>query len=166
MRGIEIEELAAITRIPLRSLERLESGCFDGQADGFVRMFVRTVAEALGLDPEDVVARMLSEVEISYEVPSRVVAMLGRVAVAACALLVVAGLLGLGRWVLQSRSGAADRAVEERIYRWDPVRALADAQGTPEPPSLRPGAPIAGPRDTPGRQRRAVGSASPGPDHE
>ncbi|HPG28255.1 MAG TPA: helix-turn-helix domain-containing protein, partial [Myxococcota bacterium] len=53
LRGMSTEELAALTRIPLRSLERLESGHFDGETDGFVRGFVRTVATALGLDADD-----------------------------------------------------------------------------------------------------------------
>ena len=61
LRGITIEELAASTRIPLRSLERLEAGYFDGMTDGFVRGFVRTVSGALGLDADQTVARMLEE---------------------------------------------------------------------------------------------------------
>ncbi|MBK7948633.1 MAG: helix-turn-helix domain-containing protein [Deltaproteobacteria bacterium] len=61
MRGVTIEDLAANTRIPLRSLERLEAGYFDGVTDGFVRGFVRTVAIALGLDADQTVARMLEE---------------------------------------------------------------------------------------------------------
>ena len=61
LRGISVEELATQTRIPLRSLQRLETGVFDGDIDGFVRGFVRTVAEALGLDPEDTLTRMLVE---------------------------------------------------------------------------------------------------------
>ena len=61
LRGISREELSALTRLPMRSLERLESGAFDGQQDGFVRGFVRTVAVAIGLDPDDAVARLLAE---------------------------------------------------------------------------------------------------------
>ena len=61
LRGISIEELSALTRIPLRSLERLECGEFDGETDGFVRGFVRTVAAAVGLDADDTIARMLKE---------------------------------------------------------------------------------------------------------
>jgi len=47
LRGMSREELSELTRIPIRSLERLEDGQFDGGSDGFVRGFVRTVAEAL-----------------------------------------------------------------------------------------------------------------------
>ena len=61
LRGITVEDLSATTRIPLRSLERLEAGYFDGVSDGFVRGFVRTVALALGLDADQTVARMLDE---------------------------------------------------------------------------------------------------------
>jgi hypothetical protein len=61
LRGITVEELSATTRIPLRSLERLEAGYFDGVSDGFVRGFVRTVSLALGLDADQAVARMLEE---------------------------------------------------------------------------------------------------------
>ena len=61
LRGVSVDELASLTRIPRRSLERLEAGAFDGTPDGFVRGFVRTVAEALGLDPDDAVNRLLRE---------------------------------------------------------------------------------------------------------
>ena len=61
LRGISVEDLARLTRIPLRSLERLEAGAFDSTPDGFVRGFVRTVAAALGLDPDDAVNRLLRE---------------------------------------------------------------------------------------------------------
>ena len=61
IRGVGLEELSVRTRIPLRSLDRLEAGAFDGHPDGFVRGFVRTVSEGLGLDPDDTLMRMLSE---------------------------------------------------------------------------------------------------------
>ncbi len=44
LRGITLEELAESTRIPIRSLARLEAGVFDAEPDGFARGFVRTVA--------------------------------------------------------------------------------------------------------------------------
>jgi hypothetical protein len=61
LRGITRKELCQQTQIPLRSLERLETGAFDGLDDGFVRGFVRTVADALGLDLDDTLARMSPE---------------------------------------------------------------------------------------------------------
>ena len=51
LRGISLDDLAVLTKIPRRSLERLEAGAFDHVADGFSRGFVRAVADALGLDP-------------------------------------------------------------------------------------------------------------------
>ena len=61
IRGISAEQLAETTRIPLRSIERLEAGVFDGKLDGFARGFVRTVAEALGLDLHETLIRTLRE---------------------------------------------------------------------------------------------------------
>ncbi len=61
LRGYSLDHLEDITRIPKRSLERLEAGAFDGEDDGFARGFVRTVAQALGLDPEETTLLMLSE---------------------------------------------------------------------------------------------------------
>jgi hypothetical protein len=59
-RGLSLDELEAVTRIPRRSLARLESGAFDRQQDAFVRGFVRTVALAIGLDPGETLVRMLT----------------------------------------------------------------------------------------------------------
>src|SRR5262249_1813240 len=61
LRRISLEELAERTRIPRRNLERLESGAFDSAVDGFTRGFVRTVAEALGLDADEAVMRLVGE---------------------------------------------------------------------------------------------------------
>jgi cytoskeletal protein RodZ len=86
LRGISLDELEALTRVPRRSLERLEAGAYDASPDGFARGFVRTVASAIGLDPDDAVSRMLSEVALP---PPR------RRSRAVPALLVLASLLGL-----------------------------------------------------------------------
>jgi hypothetical protein len=61
LRGISLDQLASSTRIPRHSLERLEAGAFDAHPDGFARAFVRTVAVALGLEPDDTVNRMRAE---------------------------------------------------------------------------------------------------------
>jgi cytoskeletal protein RodZ len=63
LRGISLDDLAEATRIPRHSLERLEAGAFDARPDGFARAFVRTVAVALGLEPDDTVNRMRPEPE-------------------------------------------------------------------------------------------------------
>jgi hypothetical protein len=129
LRGISIEELATLTRIPLRSLARLESGTFDGQADGFVRGFVRTVASALGLDPDDAVSRMLSEPSseapagaLGSPIPMRVFA-----AAATCVLL--AAGVGLVRAVsLGEQESGRPGFSREVVLRRDPVGALAETQ--------------------------------------
>jgi cytoskeletal protein RodZ len=87
LRGISLDELESLTRVPRRSLERLEAGAYDASPDGFARGFVRTVASAIGLDPDDAVSRMLSEVALP---PPR------RRSRVLPALLVLVSLLGLG----------------------------------------------------------------------
>ena len=133
MRGISIEELSQLTRIPLRSLERLESGSFDREADGFVRGFVRTVSVALGLDPDDTVARMLSEVRVVDEGPSQtVVSLRWGVAVVAVLLLGV-GVVSAVQSLLASDAPAPPEARSETVFRRDPVRALAEATASVAP---------------------------------
>lgn len=112
LRGVSLDELESLTRIPKRSLERLESGVFDDDRDAFVRGFVRTVALALGLDAADAVARMLPEHELRRG---------ARVARGRAAAIAFAGVLGLALVV----AGAAV------LWR---VRAAA--------PSAPPGAPV------------------------
>lgn len=145
LRGISAEELAELTRIPLRSLERLEDGQFDGDTDGFVRGFVRTVAAALGLDTDDAVARMLQEPQAStwdHQGGGRTLKQLA--AVSLFSLLVLGMVLGLRSiWgaVLGDASDPSDREVV--IWR-DPVRALAEANGALSggTAEIDPGAPL------------------------
>ena len=127
LRGISVEELAAQTRIPLRSLIRLESGAFDANPDGFVRGFVRTVADALGLDKDDTLARMLTEPDGAEAGARFLPPSLVPVLVLTAALVSVILLLGLANNLLLS---VATRTPPEPqvIYRRDPVRALAIAQ--------------------------------------
>ncbi len=126
LRGIELEELALRTRIPRRSLERLEAGAFDQSPDGFSRGFVRTVAEAIGLDPDDAVARMLPEPDAArHGAPrsGRVLGALAAVAVAAGVVLAVRAL------VFSSGAPAPLGERGELPVRRDFVRSLAEAQG-------------------------------------
>jgi hypothetical protein len=140
LRGIRLEELAALTRLPVRSLERLEAGAFDGQQDGFVRGFVRTVAVAIGLDPADAVARLLAEPEAR---PGRRLPDLRRVAVAAVGLAGVLAL-GLAVWEMtRARAGVETRGRAPSHLRRDAVRALAiehgllsEAPATAGPPAV------------------------------
>ena len=143
LRGITVEELSATTRIPLRSLERLEAGYFDGVSDGFVRGFVRTVALALGLDADDTVARMLDEPAASQW--ERNGAGLWRKQALAVVALVVVTILAL--WVLRTGwnllVGGPGSAPSREIVMWrDPVHQLAS--------------------ENPGALDSARGSAAPG----
>ena len=102
-RGISLDDLESITKIPRRSLERLESGAFDEAPDGFARGFVRTVAGALGLDPDEAVMRLMSEppAEEAGEpgagsLPRR--ALFARAAVVGGAVLVAVGVYGMRIW--------------------------------------------------------------------
>lgn len=126
LRGITVEDLSATTRIPLRSLERLEAGYFDGVSDGFVRGFVRTVALALGLDADQTVARMLDEpVAGKWD---RDGSALWRKQLLAVVVLAAAAVLGF--WVLRSGwnrlVGASGPEPSRDIVLWsDPVHELA-----------------------------------------
>jgi cytoskeletal protein RodZ len=130
LRNISLDELATLTRIPRRSLERLEAGCFDQSPDGFARGFVRTVAEALGLDAEDAVMRLMREppddaADSERRPPFEQKRMFARVAV-----LAGVALLALALWKLVAAWLAPAEAPAGRdvILRHDPVRALVQQQ--------------------------------------
>ncbi len=130
LRGVTIEELSAQTRIPLRSLGRLESGEFDGETDGFVRGFVRPVADALGLDVDDTVSRMLKEPtpgvwerQSSGRRLKQGIVIFGLVVLGTVGFLILQAGWGL---LVGATSEDPDRALV--VWR-DPVRALAEASG-------------------------------------
>jgi len=155
LREIGLDELEAVTRIPRRSLERLEAGEYDARPDGFVRSFVRAVAVALGLDADETVARMLPEPTAA---PPRAEGgwPAGRLAAVAALLLVLA--VGAAWWGLGAQGpgaeagpgagaglatgpgsgpatgpatgpgvGGAPDADPPVVWRRDPVRALAES---------------------------------------
>ncbi len=133
LRGISLDELAAHTRIPRRSLERLEAGCHDALADGFARGFVRTVSEALGLDPDQTLALARGEPgggrrRSRLRLPPALIAALGGLAVLAL-LLASRPQLGPVSWL-----GGPD-PTPGIVRRRDVVRELAVEQGIrlPEP---------------------------------
>ena len=136
LRDVSLDELAAMTLIPLRSLERLEDGEFDGETDGFARGFVRTVAAALGLDVDDAIARMLQEPSAgAWELRSpRRRANQAAALAALGALLVVALLVLQAGWQLLVGASAVEPSRAVVIWR-DPVRALADAAGAEVDPA-------------------------------
>lgn len=151
LRGISVDELAARMRIPVRSLQRLEAGVFDHDPDGFARGFVRTVAIALGLPPDETLARMRPEA--GGDDAGAGAGAFARVA-RAVAVAAVLGAIGASGWMWLA-SGASQalapmfRAREDGlVVRRDAVRALAAehgllADGAPLEP-LPPAAPAAG----------------------
>lgn len=126
LRGMSLDELASLTKIPRRSLDRLEAGVFDGAPDGFARGFVRTVAEALGLDPDEAVNRLLSEpredeerLRAAARRDHRQLWLWGGALIAAfSALLILWRVAGSGE-------PDAEPSDDPVVYRHDAVRALA-----------------------------------------
>lgn len=133
LREISVEELAELTRVPKRSIERLEAGFFDDQIDGFVKGFVRTIAGGLGLDADDTLARMLSEPEIEDRKLFQLKHRLSGVILGLAALSLLA-LLGFVIQQLSTRQARTSAEIAgEVIYRRDPVRTLATSQGVLPP---------------------------------
>jgi transcriptional regulator with XRE-family HTH domain len=151
LRGISLDELAALTKIPRRSLERLESGAFDDHPDGFARGFVRTVAEALGLDPDQAVMRLMNEPDADEAEPRARAALrpaLPALRLAAAAALLLLALLAW--WVFAGgRGGAPQPAGSDVLLRRDAVRDLvreraAGPQAAEEPAAApAPASPVA-----------------------
>lgn len=125
LRGISLEDLANLTKIPLRSIERLESGAFDGHSDGFSRGFVRTIATALGLDSEDAIMRMLGEPADSGDEARSQRARNYRLLAIGAAVPAAIGVLVLGGWLWGRIAAATGSDAAEIVYRRDAVRALA-----------------------------------------
>ena len=69
-RGMSVAELSRITRIPLASLDAIESDRFDElPGEVFVRGFLKAYAQAVGLVPADVLARYTSSRRIAFVTP-------------------------------------------------------------------------------------------------
>ena len=70
-RGLSIEDVARVTKIQPRILERLEGGKLDGlPADVFVRGFIRSVAKCCGLDETEALARYAAAAAAHAQSPS------------------------------------------------------------------------------------------------
>ncbi len=136
LREISVEELAELTRVPKRSIERLEAGVFDDQVDGFVKGFVRTIAGSLGLDADDTLARMLSEPEVEDRKLFQLKHRLSGVVLGLAALSLVALLVFVIQQLSTRQARTSAEISGEVIYRQDPVRSLATAQGVLPPPSV------------------------------
>jgi hypothetical protein len=127
LRRISLEELSERTRIPRRNLERLESGAFDATADGFTRGFVRTVAEALGLDANEAVMRLVDEPradELRALVAARRAVMWRVAALVAVVTLVVVG----GVYFILRPPAHEDVKAPALTWRRDAVRGLAERE--------------------------------------
>jgi hypothetical protein len=140
LRGISLDQLAASTRIPRHSLERLEAGAFDASPDGFARAFVRTVAVALGLEPDDTVNRMRPE---PGGLHGRARGALGGpwlLALVAAALAVLVPFAWLN-WLAPPGPapgpGSAKALEPELVVRPDAVRRLAAEVGALQTPPAR-----------------------------
>ena len=139
LRGISLDELAGLTKIPRRSLERLEAGIFDTASDGFVRGFVRAVALSLGLDPNEAVMRLMVEpVDVdptSGSLAVRLRAGARKWLPGALALALAASVL-TGLWFLVAAwsAGEPSSPPSDVILRRDPVRSLAGEAAPPPPP--------------------------------
>jgi cytoskeletal protein RodZ len=135
LRRISLEELSERTRIPRRNLERLESGALDADADGFTRGFVRTVAEALGLDAQEAVMRLVGEPHADERraLAAARSAALWRLAalVLGVCLLIGGGLYFALRAERSEKPASAQPAV---TYRRDAVRSLAEHEREASPP--------------------------------
>ena len=132
LRRITLDELSERTRIPRRNLERLESGAFDRDSDGFTRGFVRTVAAALGLDADEAVMRLVGEPDADEDRALR--------AAQRSALLRMGLLIALALALLVGGSLLVMRLLEEEpvqdesvVYRRDAVRKLVEGEHPPSP---------------------------------
>ncbi len=69
-RGTSLAELARVTRIPQASLEAIESDRFDElPGEVFVRGFLKSYAQAVGMVPAEVLARYTSSRRVAYVTP-------------------------------------------------------------------------------------------------
>ncbi len=139
LRDISLDQLAALTKVPRRSLERLESGAFDREPDGFARAFVRTVALALGLDPDEAVMRLMQEPGAEAEPAGRGI----RVMLLRWTAIALAATLVLLVWKLGSAWLASGPPPEDLqlTYRRDAVGDLARERAEPADPEARPASP-------------------------
>lgn len=63
-RSLSLNQLATVTKIPLRVLQALEQGAFEKVPPGiFIRGYLRAYAREVGLNPEEVVQQFLMETD-------------------------------------------------------------------------------------------------------
>lgn len=140
-RGIILEALAVQTGIPLRSLERLEQGAFDVCGDGMARSFARAVAEALGVDPDDTVARFGNVLPFDRSGLSRGRLLREALLWSVFLSVMVGGLVWLANGIMAGEASAPPGGwPREVVVRRDAVRALAAERGllAPSSPASEP----------------------------
>ena len=168
LRGISLEELASQMRIPVRSLQRLEAGAFDHDPDGFARGFVRTVAIALGLPPDETLARMRPEAAWDDDRGTSG-ALVRALRAGALAALLGAVLASSWMWLASGAGRALAPTFRERedglVVRRDAVRALAEEHGLLVAGEAGAGtlAPLAPPADGPAGDAPPAEPAAPAP---
>jgi cytoskeletal protein RodZ len=69
-RRMSVEEISRTTRMPMSSVERIEADRFDElPGEVFVRGFLKSYARAVGLLPDDVLARYTSSRRVAFVTP-------------------------------------------------------------------------------------------------
>ncbi len=69
-KGMSIEEVARATRVPVSSVERIESDQYDElPGEVFVRGFLRSYARAVSIDPDEVLARYTASRRVAWVTP-------------------------------------------------------------------------------------------------
>ena len=69
-RGMSVEEVSRATRVPVASVERIESDRFDElPGEVFVRGFLRSYASAVNTSPDDVLARYTASRRVAWVTP-------------------------------------------------------------------------------------------------
>src|SRR5512145_1161698 len=69
-RQMSVEEVARSTRVPMQSIERIESDRFDElPGEVFVRGFVSAYARAVGVRPEEALARYTASRRVAWVTP-------------------------------------------------------------------------------------------------
>src|SRR5262245_29295336 len=69
-RQMSVEEIARSTRVPIDSVTRIEADQFDElPGEVFVRGFLKSYARAVGLAPEDVLARYTASRRVAWVTP-------------------------------------------------------------------------------------------------
>jgi cytoskeletal protein RodZ len=135
MRAMSVEEVSRATRIPIPSLERLETDRFDDlPGEVFVRGFLKSYARAVGLSVDEVLARYSASRRVTQVTPIPVMSPIQKaskkrfgVAIAFVLLLV---LFTLALSIVLKPRG---RDLPLEISSWSPSWGTVPAQGGATP---------------------------------